>query len=159
MTLKEQKRDYRQKNREKLKEKRREYYQKNPERIKERQRKYNQKNREKLKEKSIEYYREYRQKNPEKYIEYHLKEYEKCGRFFGFTAGETAYNLCKWSLTIRKKYKCRCQWCGSSSNLKSHHILPKKQFPEETFNPDNGYLLCHSCHVKCHGILRKLYDV
>ena len=27
------------------------------------------------------------------YIEYHLKEYEKCGRFFGFTANETAYNF------------------------------------------------------------------
>ena len=69
MVNKEQNKEYKQKNKEKIKEQNKEYYQKNKQKLKE----YKQKNKEKIKEQN----KKYKQKNKQKLKEYNKKWYQK----------------------------------------------------------------------------------
>ena len=51
---------------------------------------------------------------------------------------------------IRKRDK-ECQICGSTKNLKAHHILNRKHYPKMAKIPNNGITLCHKCHLEVHG--------
>jgi hypothetical protein len=43
----------------------------------------------------------------------------------------------------------QCQFCGSSSDLSVHHIIPLSVGGDSTL--DNLRVLCHACHQKEHG--------
>jgi 5-methylcytosine-specific restriction endonuclease McrA len=42
----------------------------------------------------------------------------------------------------------RCQFCGTTSDLSVHHIIPLSSGGDSTL--DNLRVLCHSCHQKEH---------
>jgi hypothetical protein len=50
-----------------------------------------------------------------------------------------------WARRIIERDKA-CQRCGTESNLISHHIKPRKRFPELQFDLSNGQALCNKCH-------------
>ena len=41
-----------------------------------------------------------------------------------------------------------CEKCNSESNLHVHHEKPQKTHPHMALDPDNGIILCGSCHSK-----------
>jgi hypothetical protein len=49
-----------------------------------------------------------------------------------------------WSEKIRSKGKC--ELCGKSDNLNSHHIIGRRNFSLRWSVP-NGVCLCSGCHV------------
>ena len=44
----------------------------------------------------------------------------------------------------------QCEICNSEINLEVHHEKPQKTHPHLALDPDNGIVLCHTCHFK-HG--------
>ena len=44
----------------------------------------------------------------------------------------------------------RCEFCGSSDELRSHHVLPYNEFPDLEFEKRNIMLLCDRCHRAVH---------
>ena len=55
-----------------------------------------------------------------------------------------------WSGVIAQRDQV-CQVCGSREKLEAHHILPKALYPNLSFNPNNGVLLCVNCHDQTEG--------
>lgn len=56
--------------------------------------------------------------------------------------------LKEWSLQVRERAHCRCEWCGRTSKevkLNAHHIITKKYEPLR-FSLDNGLCCCPKCH-------------
>ena len=43
-----------------------------------------------------------------------------------------------------------CQCCGRPEDLHVHHVLPVNQFPELSFEVDNGFTMCKGCHKEYH---------
>ena len=79
------------------------------------------------------------------YIVNHPERYHnKDARFF-------CTFVCKPIILKRDNYVC--QLCGSSKELKIHHILPVKYDTDDSniLNPSNLITLCHVCHLyKAH---------
>lgn len=46
-----------------------------------------------------------------------------------------------------------CVACGSNNNLENHHIVPRAEGGGD--EKENLITLCHACHDKIHGMLRK----
>ena len=44
----------------------------------------------------------------------------------------------------------QCVICGSESNLEVHHIIKCDRKNPLYFSPDNGVVICHSCHSMYH---------
>jgi 5-methylcytosine-specific restriction endonuclease McrA len=61
--------------------------------------------------------------------------------------------LNNWKMQVKIRDKMTCQICGvkkqnfKDKNICAHHIKSKKDFPDLTYNIDNGITLCRSCHV------------
>lgn len=55
----------------------------------------------------------------------------------------------KW-VFIRDKYTC--QKCGSTTELRAHHVMSFKSNPELRFDVKNGITLCENCHTTFHQI-------
>ncbi len=43
-----------------------------------------------------------------------------------------------------------CEMCGSTGNLQSHHVIPKKLDEFYALDPDNGIICCDDCHKRFH---------
>jgi hypothetical protein len=54
-----------------------------------------------------------------------------------------------WSKEVLKQAVNICEICGSKATL-AHHIKPKKLYPNEALDIDNGIALCLKCHYKVH---------
>jgi len=54
-----------------------------------------------------------------------------------------------WSRSVRIRDKL-CYICGGNIRLQAHHILPKRLFPEKSFEIQNGISLCSDCHFMYH---------
>jgi len=50
---------------------------------------------------------------------------------------------------ILSKTNGRCLICGTESNIKVHHILPRTMGGKDI--PENLIPLCHECHLKAHN--------
>lgn len=98
--------------------------------------------------------RKYHKNHPEVSLKANKKQLEKLGEYFDMSSQQYKYTLQAWSKTIKKRDKI-CQKCGSSSNLNTHHIQPKSEYPELSLDLDNGITLCEKCHEKMHGF--KIY--
>lgn len=46
----------------------------------------------------------------------------------------------------------KCQKCGSSERLETHHIRNFADYPELRETVSNGACLCRKCHKKFHSI-------
>lgn len=55
----------------------------------------------------------------------------------------------EWTNRIHNKSDC-CEECGSNDNLHAHHIVPVSVNEELATDPENGVLLCGSCHSDKH---------
>jgi hypothetical protein len=58
----------------------------------------------------------------------------------------------QWRKLVLERDNYTCQKCGSTENLKAHHIKPVKLYPLESADVDNGIILCGECHNKAHHI-------
>jgi endogenous inhibitor of DNA gyrase (YacG/DUF329 family) len=55
----------------------------------------------------------------------------------------------EWREGVYERDNYTCQLCGvKGQTLNPHHIKPVVEFPEETFNPDNGVTVCVHCHKR-----------
>lgn len=53
-------------------------------------------------------------------------------------------DYCREYIYHRDNYVC--QLCGSNEVLNTHHIYPKKKYPELAYHMDNIITLCNNCH-------------
>jgi len=56
-----------------------------------------------------------------------------------------------WRQDIFSKKGKVCEICLSEDRLHVHHIKGFHKFPELRFDPENGQVLCISCHMKLHN--------
>jgi len=61
----------------------------------------------------------------------------------------TESDLRVWSKEVLRRAVYTCEICGSKATL-AHHIKPKKLYPKEALDIDNGIALCINCHYKVH---------
>mgnify|MGYP003660234151 CR=1 FL=1 len=116
----EQKKEYREANRDKMLERDKKYYEANRDKIRENQREYREANRDKIieqekkyyeanRDKILEYHKEYREANRDKILEYH-KEYNDTNRK---------------QIQARKAEKIVCEHCGSE--VSRRHLVRHKR--------------------------------
>lgn len=72
--------------------------------------------------------------------------YEKLGSKFNMTDNQYVCALDLWAIDIKTLDNYMCKNCDTIENLNAHHIVPKKDFPELSFDLDNGVTLCDNCH-------------
>lgn len=58
----------------------------------------------------------------------------------------------EWRQRVYKRDKYTCQVCGfrKRGGLDAHHIIPKRNAPELTYDINNGITLCKACHQKTY---------
>lgn len=65
-----------------------------------------------------------------------------------FTAEEdkvyTKAELNVWAKEVLKRHNS-CEFCGATATI-AHHIKPKKLYPHEALDVDNGIACCEKCH-------------
>lgn len=54
-----------------------------------------------------------------------------------------------WSRLVRLRANGRCQACGAEGGA-AHHAVIRRSYLATRWHPDNGILLCFSCHRKAH---------
>lgn len=64
----------------------------------------------------------------------------------------------EWSRAVKRRDNFRCQICGSSEKLHSHHLNSWNYFIDERFVVENGMTLCNYCHLRFHSIYGKGYN-
>ena len=67
--------------------------------------------------------------------------------------------LKEWRLKVLEKDNYTCQDCGCTRKrlLIAHHIKFRKEYPELTYNLENGQTLCIYCHIKKHRKLSPIF--
>lgn len=55
-----------------------------------------------------------------------------------------------WSAKVKIIHRHKCELCGSSNNLHSHHIIPLSQGAAITYDLNNGSCLCIEHHSYAH---------
>jgi hypothetical protein len=78
--------------------------------------------------------------------------------FFDVFGGETKASankidlsrLHEWARLVKERDGYKCAECNETDFLHSHHLLPKKDFPELMYDINNGITLCRICHAKRH---------
>ena len=71
----------------------------------------------------------------------------KHGRDSGIDRKSESWKLWRKQIFERDQYKC--QFCGEKGKkLHPHHILPRRDCPEKTYDVANGITLCEQCHGK-----------
>ncbi len=63
---------------------------------------------------------------------------------------DRGWKFARWKKEVYKRDKYACQVCGSSGEIRAHHILSWKDYPELRFELENGITLCGDCHHKLH---------
>lgn len=51
---------------------------------------------------------------------------------------------------IFKRDEGKCQRCGATHNLRSHHLIPYRERPDLGLDPNNVVLLCEHCEGVDH---------
>ena len=59
-----------------------------------------------------------------------------------------------WSRFVKDRAENKCEWCGATKYLNSHHIISKRH-KLLRFDPNNGLCVCARCHkfgvgIACH---------
>lgn len=120
-----------------------------PEQARQRQRKH-EKNPERIayriKWQKIDY-----EKNPEKTLQKNIRQLKKLGIPLAKSSSEYKRALQAWSKTT-KKNNLECAICGTKTNLKSHHIFYKSNYPKMSLMENNAIVLCKQHHYEVHGI-------
>ncbi len=134
--VKAHRKDYREKNKNKIKEQMKEYhkkwYQENKEKIGQKVKEYYQKPEVKIR---IKKYKEnYREKNKEKIREYFRQIYQK---------NKEIMKIRDKTQKLFRDSKIECENCGSKEDLQFHHLKP--------YRYDNFQILCRQCHLRIHG--------
>jgi hypothetical protein len=134
-------------------EKAKQWDKEHPEQVKTRQRKH-EKNPKRIT------YRQNWQKldyeiNPEKTLQKNIRQLEKLGNTLELSSGEYKRAIQAWSKTVKKRNP-ECAICGTTKNLKSHHIFYKAKYPLMSLMEDNGIVLCKQHHYEAHGINLKI---
>ena len=65
-----------------------------------------------------------------------------------FKPGKYTYK--KWKQKIFEEQGYYCQKCFSPNEIQIHHILKKSKYPALKYDTENGFVLCHKCHVEEH---------
>jgi len=94
----------------------------------------------------------YNQNNREKVNQWSKNYLNKLGQYLSITSSKYKLLLINWSKLVKIRDNYKCQICGSTKNLESHHIIYKKNYPLLSFNINNGITLCRfKCHKEPHG--------
>jgi hypothetical protein len=59
----------------------------------------------------------------------------------------------EWSRKIRRRDDHLCKMCGGPGEV-AHHVIPVREDPDLTLDPDNGITLCRECHYDVHRARR-----
>ena len=138
------------------------YYQKNKEQVKQNKEKNKAKRREHYLQVGREYnkspagnasVRKYQKDNPEKRLKLQINYLKRLGKLFDMDTWEMAWALQDWSRSVRKR-QSRCI-CGKKATL-AHHCWPKRFFPENSLELDNGLSMCKKCHAEAHKKLNEM---
>ena len=57
----------------------------------------------------------------------------------------------RWSYDVKIRDEFRCQICGSSKHIVSHHIIYRHEYPQFQLIINNGICLCKPCEDQAHG--------
>jgi len=67
------------------------------------------------------------------------------------------YKYLQWRKDVFVKYNYICQICGiRGGKLSSHHIISWVDNVDLRYDLDNGLCLCYDCHMKLHGLKKKI---
>lgn len=56
-----------------------------------------------------------------------------------------------WAQEVFKRAGYKCEWCGSTENIKAHHIINKMAHNlEDAYDAKYGMCLCDRCHKEYH---------
>lgn len=95
------------------------------------------------------------QSNPQYGVRGHLHPRWRGGRG-SRPQGRREYRL--WRQAVIDRCGVRCRDCEKSplagKNVNAHHLYSWKIYPERRYDPDNGTILCSSCHAKSHALER-----
>ena len=69
-----------------------------------------------------------------------------------FRDTEPYRSFCK---NIRRNNKPRCQLCNSDKKIHLHHCISISKDKAKALDPSNIAILCKSCHILIHKLLRK----
>lgn len=120
-----------------------------PEQVRQRQKKH-EKNPERIayrrKWQKIDY-----EKNPEKTLQKNIRQLEKLGKPLDMSSREYKRAIQSWSKTA-KKTQLECAICKIRTNLKSHHIFYKSNYPTMSLMKNNVIVLCKQHHYEVHGM-------
>lgn len=74
-----------------------------------------------------------------------------------------SYRYRRWRSAVLFLNPYLCATCGINNSgtwednvydhqvvLEVHHIKPVSDYPELAFDPRNGQILCHDCHIRTH---------
>lgn len=130
-------------------EKAKQWDKEHPEQVKTRQRKH-EKNPER-----IAYRQEWQKSdyeiNPEKTLQKNIRQLEKLGKTVDLSSSRYKRAIQAWSKTVKKRNP-ECAICGTTKNIKSHHIFYKANYPRMSLVENNGIVLCKQHHYEAHGI-------
>jgi len=67
------------------------------------------------------------------------------------------YKYCQWRKSVLAKFNFTCQKCGiRGGKLSPHHIVKWSDSVELRYDINNGLCLCYECHMKLHGLNKKI---
>lgn len=69
----------------------------------------------------------------------------------GSPCATSEYRHWRKSVLERDNYTCQYPNCNTKEELHTHHIKPRKDYPELKYNVSNGITLCYIHHGKVHG--------
>jgi len=91
--------------------------------------------------------REFSEEHKKAISEARIKFFDIIGRIERIDRG---WKFARWRKEVHKRDDYTCQICGERAEVKAHHILSWKDYPELRFELENGITLCASCHKKIH---------
>ena len=65
------------------------------------------------------------------------------------------WKLKAWARDLLDEHH-QCVICGGDDNLEAHHIIKCDSKNPMYFSPDNGVVICHSCHNMYHRKYREI---
>lgn len=142
------------------------YYQKNKVHLAAEEKKRYWKERELRCERNAKYYdknkkqvakriKKYRKANPDVQLRSQKKKLAMESKIFNTTSVSYVYALMAWKKVIMNRDGSRCCYCnakGKKARLEGHHIIYKHTEMRLALTPNNGVILCRSCHDEVHKL-------